>query len=90
MLAVMMGKAVRNATNTGTTSLSVNETDVLLDGEIQVENVTLAVENVTGRSVWAPGETLTITIQNRTTVPNRTTVVTEFGVSKATEAVTVT
>lgn len=76
--------------NTGTTALAVNDTDVMLNGSIRTENVTLAVENVTGRTVWAPGETLRITVENVSAAPGRVKVVTEYGVSVATEDVEVT
>lgn len=76
--------------NTGTTALAVDETDVLLNGSIRTGNVTLAVENVSGRSVWAPGETLRITVENVSAAPGRVKVVTEYGVAVATEDVEVT
>jgi len=76
--------------NTGTTALAVNDTDTLLNGTIQTETVTYAVENVTGRTVWAPGETLRITVENVSAAPGRVKVVTEYGVAAATEDVEVT
>lgn len=75
--------------NTGTTSLAVNDTDTLLDGTLRTENVTYQVENVTGRSLWAPGETLRITVENVSAAPGRVKVVTEYGVAVATEDVEV-
>jgi flagellar protein FlaF len=78
-----------NVTNTGTTTLTANETDVLLDGTLQTANVTREVEGVAGRTLWAPGEQLTITVGNVTATPGRVKVVTEYGVAVATEDVEV-
>jgi flagellar protein FlaF len=75
--------------NAGTTTLAVNDSDTLIDGKLRTENVTLAVENVTGRSLWAPGETLTITVENVSSVPARVKVVTEYGVAAASDEVEV-
>lgn len=77
-------------TNTGTTALSVADTDTLIDGSIVTGNVTTAVENVTGRTLWAPGETLTITVGNVSSEPSRVKVVTEYGVAVASRGVEVT
>lgn len=78
-----------NVTNTGTVSIEVNETDLLVDGELWTDR-SAAVEGAAGRSIWAPGETLTITGHNVTDSPSRVTVVNEFGVADANESITVT
>lgn len=78
-----------NVTNTGTTTLDVNETDLLFDGTIQDTDRTNAVAGVTGRSLWAPGETLTVTVTTVPTAPTRVKFVTGPGVSRATDNVTV-
>jgi flagellar protein FlaF len=78
-----------NVTNTGTVSIDVGETDLLIDGHIR-PNRTTTVEGVGGRSIWAPGETLRITVQNVTTAPTRVTIVNEFGVADANSSIRVT
>lgn len=78
-----------NVTNTGTVSIDVNDTDLLVDGKLWTDRST-AVDGVDGRSIWAPGETLTITANNVTSAPARVTVVNEFGVADANASITVT
>lgn len=80
-------EVVINVSNTGTTTLTANETDTLLDGGLQTANVARAVEGVTGRTLWAPGETVTLTVGNVSTAPGRVKIVTEHGVAAATEDV---
>lgn len=82
-------EVVVNVSNTGTTTLTANETDPLLDGTLRTANVTRAVEGVPGRTLWTPGETMTITVGNVTSTPGRVKVVTEHGVAVATEDVEV-
>lgn len=65
--------------NTGTTDLSVNDTDVLVDNTHWVG--TRSVDGDASTDVWLPGETLTVTISNVTIEPNRVTVVADHGVS---------
>lgn len=78
-----------NVTNTGTVTVGVDDTDLLIDGEIQVNRST-AVEGVEGRSIWAPGETVTITVENQAAIPERVTVGNEYGVADANRSVEVT
>jgi flagellar protein FlaF len=78
-----------DVTNTGTVSIAVDETDLLIDGAIR-PNRSTAVDGVSGRSIWAPGETLTITVDDVNTTPNRITVVNEYGVADANSSITVT
>jgi len=78
-----------NVTNTGTVSIDVDETDLLIDGTIRT-NRTTAVESIEGRSIWAPGETLTIKVNDLSDVPARVTVVNEYGVADANSSITVT
>lgn len=68
--------------NTGTTTVSVGKTDLLVDGAYQ-SNPATAVEGSSSRGLWAPGETLTYTQSGVTTAPVRVVVVTEHGVSRA-------
>jgi len=82
-------EVVINVSNTGTTTLTANETDALLDGTLQTANVTRAVGGVTGRTLWAPGETMTLTVGNVSSAPSRVKIVTEHGVAAATEDVEV-
>lgn len=70
--------------NTGTTTLDVERTDLLVDGEYQ-SSATTDVDGDSGRTVWAPGETLTFTLDGAlpvlSTSPDRVKVVTEYGVA---------
>ena len=73
--------------NTGTNSLSVNDTDILIDG-IYTEHtkmVTLEVDGDDATDLWLPGETLqaNVSVESR---PTRVKVVTGPGVA-ATEVV---
>lgn len=71
--------------NTGTTTLSVDRTTLLVDGVYR--STTTDVAGGTGRTVWAPGEELTFTdgfiLDLLGTAPTRVKVVTEFGVADA-------
>lgn len=67
------------ANNTGTTDLSVSETDLLVDNTHWVGD--RAVDGDAETDVWLPGETLTVTASNVTMEPERVTVVTEYGVA---------
>ncbi|GAD51309.1 hypothetical protein MBEHAL_0069 [Halarchaeum acidiphilum MH1-52-1] len=73
--------------NDGTTTLAVADTDLLLDGDYVTDRRT-AVDGGDDRTAWAPGETLTITI-DRDAQPQRALVATKGGVSEATGNVTV-
>lgn len=74
-------------TNNGSTTLPVNETDILLDGEYQARStVTTDVDGDTTTSLWLPGETLTLAPDAGLSGVSRIRVVTEHGVS-ASEAV---
>jgi flagellar protein FlaF len=67
-------------TNTGSRTLSVNATDVLVDGAYQTGYAT-SVDGTTSRRTWVPGETLRVEVST-TTAPNRVKVVTEFGIAE--------
>lgn len=66
--------------NEGSATLSVNETDVVLDGAYQPTWESYNVSGSTTTDVWAPGESLNVTISTSTD-PSRVKVVTETGVS---------
>ena len=66
--------------NTGSTSLSVNDTDLLVDNEYKVDFVNRTVDGNAATDLWLPGETLNLTVTNETK-PTRVKVVTETGVS---------
>ena len=74
-----------NVTNTGTTELSVEHTDLLVDNTYW--SGTRSVDGRTDTDVWLPGETLTVTVENVTMTPDRVTVVTDHGVSVGTDRV---
>lgn len=76
-----------NVTNTGSTTLSVPATDLLVDGsyrELTANETT--VEGSASRELWQPGELLTITV-TATTQPDRVKVVTEHGIAETTTEV---
>ena len=75
-----------DATNEGTVSLSVNDTDVLVEGTLEASRTT-AVEGVAGRTVWAPGEQLRVDVSGIAPAPDRVMVVTNGGVSVSTNTV---
>jgi len=82
------GQLTVTLTNTGSTSLTVSETDVLVDGNyIQRSELSTTVTDVDGTDdsatdLWLPGETLEITYSPTGTVSgNRIRVVTEHGVA---------
>lgn len=69
--------------NTGTESLHVTDTDLLVDGDIRPDAAT-AVAGTPNRTVWAPGQTLTFTLA-LDSEPSRVVVVTEHAVSAGTD-----
>lgn len=88
---IELANAMYNATNdtlvvwvnnTGSRTLSVNETDVLVDGAFQSGYAT-RVAGDGARTVWVPGETLRVEVST-TTAPGRVKVVTEFGIAETT------
>ena len=76
-----------NATNTGSTTLSVPATDLLVDGQYTAfdGNETVVAGSDT-RELWQPGETLSITVavDDR---PDRVKLVTEHGIADTTTEV---
>lgn len=72
---------VVNATNTGSTTLSVDDTDVVVDNQFEPGTVTKVAGGDPGSSLWVPGERLQIEVSIGTT-PARVTVVTDPGVSE--------
>lgn len=75
-------------TNVGATTLSVDRTDLLLNGTLRTGYET-SVDGVLGRSIWAPGETLTFEVADPDGRPVRVEVVTEHGVKRLSTDVTV-
>lgn len=72
--------------NTGSTSLSVNGTTVLVDGEIpSEESVTTDVEGNANADLWLPGETLNVTAENVDPAPERVKIVSENGIAETAE-----
>lgn len=67
--------------NAGSTTLSVNATDLLVDGTYRVDP-TVSVDGQPGRTIWVPGERLTYTLTGVETRPDRVRVVTETGVAE--------
>lgn len=72
-----------NVSNNGSTTLGVPETSLLLDGEIPGgSNVATAINGDGTVELWLPGETLSITVDNVETKPDRVKVVAENGISR--------
>jgi flagellar protein FlaF len=72
---------VVNVTNTGSTTLSVAGTDLLLDGAYET-GATTRVEGDAGRSIWVPGEQLQFELTGVTAEPGRIKLVTEYGIAE--------
>lgn len=70
--------------NTGTTTLGVNETDLLLNGTYQASPST-TLEGAAGSSLWVPGENLTMETSYPGSGPINVKVVTEHGIAVFTE-----
>ena len=79
------GDIVIDVRNTGSTTLSLNGTDVLVDNEYRTDwQADATVGGVDNSDLWLPGETATITVSGSGT-PTRVKVVTEKGVSDSSE-----
>ncbi|WP_227133250.1 flagellin [Halorubellus salinus] len=86
---IELGNVTYNATtdalvvrvnNTGSRTLSVADTDVLVDGAYRQGYATSVAGDGT-RTIWVPGETLRIEVSTSTR-PDRVKVVTEFGIAE--------
>lgn len=66
--------------NTGTATLSVDRTDLLVDGRLEV-NGNATVDGDADRTLWLPGTKLTIEVTGVVDQPDRVKVVTPTGVS---------
>ncbi len=72
--------------NAGSTTLSVDDTSVLVDGSIPPSgDVTIEVEDDVGAELWLPAETLNVTVENVGSEPERVKIVTENGIAETTE-----
>jgi len=67
--------------NQGSTTLTVSETDVVVDGVYQASWASSNVSGTSGTDIWAPGETLNVTLSGFTQQPQRVKVVSGTGVS---------
>ncbi|MCD2205001.1 fla cluster protein FlaF [Halobacterium sp. KA-6] len=77
-----------SVTNEGSTSLTVNETDLLIDGEFQPRDSyeTWDVAGQSNTTLWLPGETYNITVR-MATQPDRVKLVTSSGVTETAKVV---
>ncbi|WP_339105744.1 flagellin [Haloterrigena salinisoli] len=77
-----------NATNTGSTTLTVPATDLLVDGAFVADGewTTATVNGTAGRESWQPGERLSITV-TADDRPDRVKLVTEYGIAATTTEV---
>jgi flagellar protein FlaF len=73
--------------NTGSTTLSVNDTSVLVNGTIRTRSgggiVETAVDGDTGATIWLPAEQLEVTV-DAADAPGRVKIVTENGIEVTT------
>lgn len=69
--------------NTGSTALSVNRTDVLVDNAYRSSFDSRAVDGDATTTLWLPGETLRVELSSPDR-PDRVTVATEHGVTAGT------
>jgi len=67
-------------TNTGTTSLTVSEVDVIIDGDYQDRNNELVEGPTDGSDLWLPGEDITV---DSSDADERVKIITEHGISVA-------
>ena len=67
--------------NTGSTTLTVDGTDVLVDGTYRTGYAT-SIEGDPGRNAWEPGEQLTIELSGFDAKPDRVKVVVDSGVAE--------
>jgi len=74
--------------NTGTHTMDVPKTDLLVDGEIAT-NRTTYVDGVPDRELWVAGEQLRIEAHDVTAAPDRIVVVTGTGLERSTTDVEV-
>lgn len=75
------GELTVEATNTGTTTLDVDEVDLVIDGDYGTPSAgSIVVAGSSTTEVWAPGENLTATT-NTATAPDQVKFVTGPGVS---------
>lgn len=74
--------------NTGTVTMDVEATDLLVDGGIATNRSTY-VDGVADRELWVAGEQLRIEGRDVTTAPDRVVVVTGTGIERATTEITV-
>lgn len=83
------GELTVNVTNTGTTTLSVPATDLLVDGQyLELSPAETHVETDDEREIWQPGEQLSIVIESGEHAfedPDRIKLVTEHGVAETAE-----
>lgn len=70
--------------NSGTVTLDVSKTDLLIDGELPAERTTWVGEQQ-DRDLWVGGEVLEIEVSNVETHPNRVVIATQTGVQDSTE-----
>jgi flagellar protein FlaF len=82
------GTAIVAAANEGAVTLEVDRTDLLVNGSLQSGYAT-AVDGVAGRTLWAPGETLSFAVDGQSGPPARVELVTERGVKRVATNVTV-
>lgn len=76
------GELTVTVNNTGTTAQAVNDTDVVVDNELQTSFVERTVDGDPDTELWLPGEQLRVVV-SLSQQPSRVKVVTEPGVADA-------
>lgn len=74
------GELTVEVNNTGTTAQAVNDTDVVVDNELQTSFVERTVDGDAETELWLPGEQLRVVV-SLSQQPSRVKVVTEPGVA---------
>lgn len=69
-----------NLTNNGSVVIHINTLDLLVNGTLYTQNITLkTVDGVGGTGLWSPGQTLHLTIAAPVGAPATVKIVTEVG-----------
>jgi len=69
-----------NLTNNGSSVIHVNAIDVLVNGTLYTQSITLrAVDGVSGTGLWSPGQTLHLVVAAPVGAPAQVKIVTEVG-----------
>ena len=69
-----------NLTNNGSTVIHAQAIDVVINGTVYTMNITnRSVDGITGTNLWAPGQTLRLTVQAPVSGPATVRIITDVG-----------